>query len=147
MSPWQKPIGGSRRPEFPETTVEIQAELMPENSDEMGFRVRKGGAQETLVGISQRQKSVFIDRNKAGELSYSKEEAVRHSGQIHQASSVKFQVFVDRSSVEVFVNDGEVTLTDRIYPLEHSVGIEVYSLNGNGKIKSLSIWKLDSVWK
>ncbi len=128
-------------------TVEIQAELMPENSDEMGFRVRKGGAQETLVGISQRQKSVFIDRNKAGELSYSKEAAGRHSGQIHQASSVKFQVFVDRSSVEVFVNDGEVTLTDRIYPLEHSVGIEVYSLNGNGKIKSLSIWKLDSVWK
>jgi len=132
---------------IPGDTVEIQAELMPENSDEMGFRVRKGGAQETLVGISRRQKSVFIDRNKAGELSYSKEAGGRHSGQVQQASRVKLQIFVDRSSVEIFANDGEVTLTDRIYPLEHSVGIEVYSLNGNGKIKSLSIWKLDSVWK
>ena len=113
----------------------------------MGFRVRKGGAQETLVGISRRQKSVFIDRNKAGELSYSKEAGGRHSGQVQQASRVKLQIFVDRSSVEIFANDGEVTLTDRIYPLEHSVGIEVYSLNGNGKIKSLSIWKLDSVWR
>ena len=69
--------------------------------------------------------------------------------------------FVDREVKDIFlriqkewgniplevVNDGEVTLTDRIYPLEHSVGIEVYSLNGNGKVKSLSIWKLDSVWK
>jgi fructan beta-fructosidase len=127
--------------------VEIQVELMPENTDEMGFRVRKGGAQETLVGISRRQKSVFIDRSKAGELSYSKEAAGRHSAQIEQAARVKLEIFVDRSSVETFVNDGEVTLTDRIYPLEHSVGIEVYSLNGNGKIKSLSIWKLDSVWK
>jgi sucrose-6-phosphate hydrolase SacC (GH32 family) len=54
---------------------------------------------------------------------------------------------VDRSSVEVFANDGEVTLTDRIYPLRHSEGIELYSLNGNGKIESLSIWKLASVWE
>src|SRR6266850_445699 len=127
-------------------TVEIQAELMPETSEEMGFRVRKGGAQETLVGISRSQKSVFIDRNKAGELSYSKESAGRHSGQIQQASRVKFQIFVDRSGVETFVNDGEITLTDRIYPLQRSGSIELYSLNGNGKIKSLSIWKLASVW-
>jgi len=80
-------------------------------------------------------------------LSYSKEAAGRHSGQIQQASNVKLQIFVDRSSVEVFANDGEVTLTDRIYPSGHSVGIEVYSLEGNGKIESLSIWKLASVWE
>ena len=127
--------------------LEITAELAPENTDEIGFQVRKGGAQETLVGISRRQKSVFIDRNKAGEVSYSKEAAGRHSGQIHQASGVKLQIFVDRSSVETFVNDGEVTLTDRIYPLQQSEDIELYSLNGNGKVKSLFIWKLDSVWK
>jgi fructan beta-fructosidase len=128
-------------------TVEIEAELAPGNAEEMGFRVRKGGAQETLVGISRGQNSVFIDRNKAGELSYSKEAAGRHSGPIQQTSSVKLQIFVDRSSVEVFANNGEVTLTDRIYPLRHSEGIELYSLNGSGKIESLSIWKLASVWK
>jgi fructan beta-fructosidase len=127
--------------------VEIEAELAPGNAAEMGFRVRKGGVQETLVGISRGQKRVFIDRNKAGELSYSKEAAGRHSGQIQQTSSAKLQIFVDRSSVEVFANDGEVTLTDRIYPLRHSEGIELYSLNGNGKVESLSIWKLASVWK
>jgi len=128
-------------------TLEMEAELAPENAEEMGFRVRKGGAQETVVGVSQTQKSVFIDRNNAGELSYSKEAAGRHAGQIQPASKVKLQIFVDRSSVEVFANDGEVTLTDRIYPFEHSEGIELYSLNGSGKIKSLSIWKLASVWK
>jgi beta-fructofuranosidase len=57
------------------------------------------------------------------------------------------KIFVDRSSVEVFANDGEVTLTDRIYPLRLAVGIELYSLKGTGKIESLSVWKLDSVWK
>jgi fructan beta-fructosidase len=121
--------------------------LAPENADEMGFRVRKGDAQETLVGISPKQKTVFIDRNKAGDLSYSKEAAGRHSARIGQTSIVKLQIFVDRSSVETFVNDGEVTLTDRIYPSQQSAGIEIYSQNDKGKIKSLSIWKLNSVWK
>jgi fructan beta-fructosidase len=128
-------------------TIEIEAELAPENADEMGFRVRKGDAQETLVGISPKQKTVFIDRNKAGDLSYSKEAAGRHSARIGQTFVVKLQIFADRSSLETFVNDGEVTLTDRIYPSQQSAGIEIYSQNDKGKIKSLSIWKLDSVWK
>jgi sucrose-6-phosphate hydrolase SacC (GH32 family) len=49
--------------------------------------------------------------------------------------------------VETFVNGGEVTLTDRVYPLQPAGTIELYSLDGKGEVKSLSIWKLDSVWK
>jgi sucrose-6-phosphate hydrolase SacC (GH32 family) len=48
--------------------------------------------------------------------------------------------------VEVFVNDGEVVLTDRIYPSPGSDGIELYSEEGQGKVLSLSIWKLGSIW-
>jgi len=35
-------------------TVEIETELASGNAEEMGFRVRKGGVQETLVGISRK---------------------------------------------------------------------------------------------
>ena len=128
-------------------TVEIEAEFETKDSKEMGFRVLRGEAQETLVGISGPEKSVFIDRNHAGELSYSKEAAGRHSARIHQTSKVKLQIFIDRSSVEAFVNEGEITLTDRVYPLQRAGDIEIYSRDGKGQVKSLSIWKLDSVWK
>ena len=59
---------------------------------------------------------------------------------------MKLHVFLDRSSVEVFVNDGEVVLTDRIYPSPGSDGIELYSNGGQGKVLSLSIWKLGTIW-
>ncbi len=66
---------------------------------------------------------------------------------MRQNSRVKLHIFLDRSSVEVFVNDGEVVLTDRIYPSSGSDGIELYSDGGHGKVLSLSIWKLGSVWR
>jgi fructan beta-fructosidase len=56
-------------------------------------------------------------------------------------------VFVDRSVVEVFADDGERVLTERIYPSPESGGVEVYSDGGRGRVVSLSIWKLNSVWK
>jgi sucrose-6-phosphate hydrolase SacC (GH32 family) len=37
-------------------------------------------------------------------------------------------------------------LTDRIYPSTGSDGIELYSTEGQGKVLSLSIWQLSSIW-
>jgi sucrose-6-phosphate hydrolase SacC (GH32 family) len=59
---------------------------------------------------------------------------------------VKLHIFLDRSSLEVFVNDGEVVLTDRIYPSRGSDGIELYSDGPKSQVLSLSIWKLGSIW-
>jgi sucrose-6-phosphate hydrolase SacC (GH32 family) len=53
---------------------------------------------------------------------------------------------VDRSSVEVFANDGEKVITARIYPPPSSTGIELYSTGGGGKVVSLTIWPLGSIW-
>jgi len=127
-------------------TVEIDAELQLGSAEELGFKVLKGGASETLVGVSGGGKSVFIDRNKGGESWYSKEAAGRHGTIISSGENVKLHIFVDWSSVELFVNNGEVTLTERVYPPKGAEGIELYSTSGAGKIKSLSIWKLRSVW-
>ncbi len=66
---------------------------------------------------------------------------------LHWTSSVKLHIFLDRSSVEVFANDGETVLTDRIYPSPGSDGLEIFSDSGDSRIPSLTIWKLGSIWK
>jgi hypothetical protein len=38
-------------------------------------------------------------------------------------------------------------LTDRIYPQLSSDGIELYSNGDKGRVLSLSIWKLASIWQ
>ena len=60
---------------------------------------------------------------------------------------MKLHIFLDRSSVEVFANDGETVLTDRVYPSPGSDGLDVFSDSGDSQIPSLTIWKLSSIWK
>lgn len=128
-------------------TFEIAAEIAPSEAGIFGFRLRKGQNEETLVGVSAKTHEVFIDRTHSGLISFSPDFPGRHAAALRWTSTVKLHIFLDRSSVEVFANDGEVVLTDRIYPSPRSDAVEVYSESGDSQIQSLSIWKVQSIWK
>ncbi|MGL6145824.1 MAG: GH32 C-terminal domain-containing protein, partial [Macrococcoides caseolyticum] len=46
----------------------------------------------------------------------------------------QLQIFVDESSVEIFINDGANVFTSRIFPSEDSDGVRVSSSNGQAKL-------------
>jgi fructan beta-fructosidase len=126
---------------------EFEAELQPGQAGDVGFRVRKDKDDETLIGFDLVHGEVYVGRTRSGEVSFSKDFPGRHAAKIEHRSSVKLHVFVDRSSAEVFVNDGERVLSERIYPPPGSDGLELYS-NGTGtKVNSLTLWDLNSIWK
>jgi beta-fructofuranosidase len=52
------------------------------------------------------------------------------------------RVFIDTSSVEVFVNDGEMTMSSRIYPSPDDRRLEIYSAHGQAAVTGGAIWTL-----
>jgi fructan beta-fructosidase len=60
---------------------------------------------------------------------------------------LKLRVFVDTSSVEVFVNDGETVLTSLILPKPDSRGLELNVERGQLKRVEIDLWPLKSAWK
>ena len=60
---------------------------------------------------------------------------------------LKLHVFVDASSVEVFVNDGERVFTTLVYPSAASRGVEFFGPVTGAKITSLNVWTLKSIWR
>ena len=127
-------------------TYEIEADFDTQGASEVGLRLRKGNRVETLVGVQLAANTLFVDRTKSGEVSFSKDFPGRFSTRLSNTKWVKLHIFVDRSSVEVFANDGEKVMTDRIYPPPGSTGIELYSTGGAAKVVSLSYWPLQSIW-
>jgi fructan beta-fructosidase len=128
-------------------TLEMEAEFAPRDAKEMGIRLRKGGAEETVLGITSATREVFVDRTRSGQVAFAPDFPGRHKAVLRQSSRVKLHLFLDRSSLEVFVDDGEVVLTERIYPSAGSDGIALYSDAGKGTVLSLTVWKLGSVWR
>lgn len=127
--------------------LEIEAEIAPGDAAESGFRLRKGAAEETILGISSEKKEIFVDRNHSGDVSFAPEFPGRHAATLRDTSRVKLHVFLDRSSLEIFVNEGELVMTERIYPSPGSDGLELYSSSQKSKVLSLRVWKLASVWR
>jgi fructan beta-fructosidase len=127
-------------------TYEIEVELELGSATEMGLRLRKADGVVTVVGIVPATDSLFVDRTESGEKSFSRDFSGRFSTMLSSTTRVKLHIFVDCSSVEVFANDGEKVMTDRIYPPPGSTGIEVYSVGGAGKVISLTVWPLKSIW-
>jgi len=127
-------------------TLEMEAEIPGEGAGEIGFRLRKGPSEETVVAVSSERREIFIDRKRSDEASFSPDFPGRHSASLRWTSPIKLHIFLDRSSVELFANDGETVLTERIYPSPGSVAVEAFASSGGGKIQSLAIWQLGSVW-
>jgi fructan beta-fructosidase len=125
---------------------EFEAEFRPGPGDDIGFRLRRSKDAETRVGFDAVHRELYVDRTRSGEVSFSKDFPGRHSARLEHNESIKLHVFVDRSSVEVFANDGERVLSERIYPPPGSDGIELYSLGASGSVVSLTIWELNSAW-
>jgi fructan beta-fructosidase len=59
---------------------------------------------------------------------------------------VRLHILVDQSSIEVFANDGELTMSALMFPSSESLGINLFSENGGASLVSLSAWQLDSIW-
>ncbi len=127
-------------------TYEIEAEFDTQNTEEIGFRLRKGENAETVAGVLPASKTLFVDRTHSGDVAFSKDFSGRFTATLESSKRIKLHIFVDRSSVEVFANDGEKVMTDRIYPPPDSGAIELYSRGNGGTVVSLKIWQLASIW-
>jgi fructan beta-fructosidase len=129
--------------------LEIIAELDSGNSAEAGIRVRKGKDEATTIGVDWVKQELFVDRTRSGNIAFDEKFPGRHAGPLLPAGGkrVKLHIFVDRSSVEVFVNDGSTVISDALFPSRDSQDIELYSKNGEARIVKLEVWNLQSAWR
>ncbi|MNO29826.1 Levanase precursor [compost metagenome] len=135
---------------FSEDTFEMIAEfdLSKTQATEFGFKVRKGNDEYTTVGYDVYKEKLFVDRTNSGGYKFGPDIADKHEGPLKAVNgTVKMHVFVDRSALEVFGNNGETVITNQIFPGPSSNGLQIYSKDGDVELKSLQIFPLKSIWK
>ncbi len=104
--------------------------------------------QVTVVGYDPAKQEIFIDRTGSGLVDFDKRFPARHVAPLKLVNGkLRLHVFVDRSSVEVFANDGAVTLTDRIFPAANTQGVWCFTYGRDVVPVSLKAWQLRSIWK
>ena len=59
---------------------------------------------------------------------------------------IKFQILVDRTSIEIFANDGRYVMSFFRPPYKDSGPLSLYAKGGTAKVESLKVWHLKSIW-
>lgn len=103
------------------TTYELKARFNDINSD-FGLKLRTGKNSEIVLKFDYNDKKFVLDRTK-GEQPDKRLRKV-YLGNI---SKLELTVFVDNSSVEVFINGGQEVFSSRIFPEKDADGISVFA--------------------
>ena len=102
-------------------TYELKAKFTDFNSD-FGLKLRTSKNSETVLKFDYNDKKFVLDRTK-GEQPDKRLRKV-YLGNI---SELELTVFVDSSSVEVFINGGAEVFSSRIFPEKDADGISVFA--------------------
>lgn len=128
-------------------SFEVEATLVPGDARSVGLRIRTGEDEFTEIAYDRNYAGVYVDRTKSGNVDFHPAFAGRHTAPARIINGeLRLQIFVDRSTVEVFINNGEAVISDRIFPTGDDVGLEVFAGDESAKIKSLTLHPLKTVW-
>ena len=96
------------------------------NAQGFVLKLRVSATEETVISYDKDTKKFKLNRDKSGcGVNGEREVCVEPVGE-----KMNLQIFSDRSSLEIFINDGQRVLSSRIYPSKEAKGI-VFIPNGS----------------
>jgi fructan beta-fructosidase len=84
---------------------------------------------------------VTVDRRRSGAVDCHPAFAAVHEAPYDARGRLQLRVVLDGSSVEVFVGDGRVTITDLIFPAPTSTGVRLLADRG-ARVRRLEVAEL-----
>jgi fructan beta-fructosidase len=135
---------------FAKNSYLIEVEFELKSAKKFGFKIgqkkdkadAKKVLQETIIGYDTKTQELYIDRTKSGKMIKDNFGSIEKVSLPLQDKKLKLQILVDKSSVEVFGNDGKVALTDLFFPEAGTNQFSIFTEKGKVTVTHLKIWDL-----
>jgi len=136
--------------ENPLYEIDLTFEFDPDNEEdvEFGMKLESDRQEQLTIAYNHIAGLLFIDRNGSGKTDFSEEFAGIHTAP-YKASvkgKIRFHVFIDMSSIELFVDQGALVMTELCFPESGYDKILLYSTTPSVNLKQGSIYSLKSTW-
>ena len=115
------------------------------DTEDVGLRFSNDNGEEAIVAVSADHRTLSIDRERSRLGESSKGYAERHTAPLRPSAQIPIRVIFDVSVIEVFANEGETVMTDRVYPTRPFTRVEW--LGGRRPASGATrLLALDSAW-
>lgn len=129
-----------------ENVYELDATFSTDVSNTFGLNLCVGDGRKVTISYDTDSHQLLIDRTHCSNVSITKFNRMAYAQVEPIENKIRMRLFVDKSSVELFTNDGKEVFSLLTYPGETQTGIELFALK-KGTRMELKGWVLNSVWR
>jgi len=116
---------------------------------EFGIILENAVHEMVTFGYNSTTQEIFFDRNEnSGRIDFSADFPGFHHApyKASDKGEIRFHAFVDLSSIELFVDDGAVVMTELVFPNAGFETINYYRSHVSINLKEGTIYRLKSAW-
>jgi fructan beta-fructosidase len=125
----------------------IELTVTPSEGAEFIVEIGNSESQKIQIAYDSEQNKYSLDRSASGNMDFSDEfGGIHYAPRISEDQTINLKIYLDHSSLEVFVDNGEVVLTELIFPIPEYDQISLHSLDGTTQIQQGKITQLRSIW-
>jgi sucrose-6-phosphate hydrolase SacC (GH32 family) len=121
--------------------LDVRVSFIPVAGSTLSLAVRVGGTDQTVIRYVQFSGQLQVDRTSSGNISYDPNAGGVHVANLQPDTNgvVQVRVLVDECSVEVFGGEGQVVISDLIFPSSTSDGLYLSSAGGNVALQLVEV--------
>lgn len=121
---------------------EIEMTIKNSGASKIVFSLLNAKDEKIYMYYNVPQKQFVMDRSESGLTDFSKDFPAVTVAPVGDTDIIRIRLFIDKSSIEVFGEDGKYVMTNRVFPNAPYDRLQFESVRGNFTVKSLNVYKL-----
>lgn len=123
--------------------VEISAEVQYDQAAGFSMEISFGNDETVVISVDGENEEIILDRSKSGNVGFSHYfKDIFHAPLIQVKEYIKLNIFVDMNAIEVFVDEGMITMSSLIFPRECVKSVKISAISEDVVLKNLKIYNL-----
>ena len=122
---------------------EIDLTFEATDADVVSFTISNPQGEKVVMRYDAKNRTMSFDRRESGIVDFSQKfPAVTVSPTFEKDGKINLRLFIDRSSIELFGNNGQFVMTNLVFPNAPYTTLSMQSKNGNAKLEDLKVYSI-----
>jgi fructan beta-fructosidase len=123
---------------------ELRAKVVPGHADHIALELCNARGEKTILSFDLKEKRFMMDRTQSGLTKFSHDFPVKTFDQLDRCAGPAYdlRIFVDRCSVEAFVDGGRIAMTNLVFPVDVYDTLRLAADGTGAQFEELTVYPL-----
>ena len=128
--------------------LDLTIDLKKTTANSFGIKLQNDLGENLLVKFNKSEGAMYVDRTNSRKNKFSDDFFKKiHSAPVNfEKEKMNVRLIIDAASIEIFINNGELSFTSIFFPSKNFDVISLFANNGTCNIIKSKIFSLNSIW-